>query len=102
MVRDTCHIGSGSRDATCHVQYESNMSSNGTHERHVPSCHWVEIYVRWIRDEVKSKSTNGRLTCGNERTSLLTQPDGMGEKEREKGKGRRKRRFLERVCLTSL
>ena len=72
MVRDTWHIVSGSRGATCHVQYESNMSSIGTHEKHVASCHWVEIYVRWIRDEVKSKSTNVRLTCGNERTSLLT------------------------------
>ena len=72
MVRDTWHIVSGSRGVTCHVQYESNMSLNGTHERHVASCHWVEIYVRWIRDEAKSKSTKKRLICGNERTSLLT------------------------------
>ena len=72
MVRDIWQVLSDLRGVTCHVQYESNMSSNGTHERHVASCHWVEIYVRWIKDEVKSKSTNGRLTCGNERTSLLT------------------------------
>ena len=61
------------------------MSSNGTHERHVASCHRVEIYDRWIRDEVKSKSTNGRLTCGNERTSPLDQVllTGFGRRERE-------------------
>ena len=28
------------------------------------SCHWKEIYVRWIRDKVKSKLTNEGLTCG--------------------------------------
>ena len=49
VVRDTWHIVSGSRGATCHVQNESNMSSNGTHERHMATCDWVEIYVRWIR-----------------------------------------------------
>ena len=92
MVRDTWHIVSGSRGATCHVQYDSNMSSNGTYERHVASCHWVEIYVRWIRDEVKSKSTNGKLTWGM-RTILLTQLDPTGwngekrgKKEREEGR----------------
>ena len=64
MVRDTWHIVSGSRGAMCHVQNESNMSSNGTHERHMATCDLVEIYVRWIRDKVKSKSTNEGLTCG--------------------------------------
>ena len=49
MVRDTWHIVSGSRSATCHVQNESNMRLNGTHERHMATCDWVEIYVRWIR-----------------------------------------------------
>ena len=41
VVRDTWDIFSGSRGATCHVKNESNMSSNGTHERHVAtdSCH---------------------------------------------------------------
>ena len=39
VVQDTWHIVSGSRCVTCHVQNESNMSSNGTHERHVTSCH---------------------------------------------------------------
>ena len=64
MVQDTWHIVSGSRGATCHVQNKSNMSSNGTHERHIATCDLVEIYVRWIRDKVKSKSTNEGLTCG--------------------------------------
>ena len=31
---------------------KSNMSSSGTHERHVATCHWVEIYGSWIRDKV--------------------------------------------------
>ena len=64
MVQDNWHIVSGSRDATCHVQNESNMSSNGTQERHMVTCDLVEIYVRWIRDKVKSKSTNEGLTYG--------------------------------------
>ena len=72
MVRDTWHILSGSRDATCHVQNKSNISSNGTHERHVATCDWVEIYVRWIRDKVKSKSTNKEWTCGMRGQVLLT------------------------------
>ena len=38
MVRDTWHIVSGPIGAMCHVQNESNMSSNGTHERHVATC----------------------------------------------------------------
>ena len=38
VVPDTWHIVSGSRGAMCHVQNESNMSSNGTHERHVATC----------------------------------------------------------------
>ena len=44
VVRDTWHIVSGSRGATCHVQNDSNMSSNGPHERHVATCDFVEIY----------------------------------------------------------
>ena len=48
VVRDTWHIVSDSRGATCHVQNESNMSSNGTHERHVATCDWVKIHGRWI------------------------------------------------------
>ena len=101
MVRDTWHIMSGSRGAMCHVEYESNMSSNGTHERHVASCHWVEIHVRLIRDKVKSKSTNGRLTCGNERTSPLdpSSPNRFWEKEKEREK---KESFVEKECPPSL
>ena len=49
VVRDTWHIVSGSRGATCHVKNESNMSSNGTHERHVTTSDWVKIHGRWIR-----------------------------------------------------
>ena len=51
MVRDTWHNLSGSRGATCHVQNESTMTSNGAHERHMTSCHWTKIHSRWIRDK---------------------------------------------------
>ena len=64
MTRDTWHFVSGSKGATCQDLSEPNMRSNGTHERHMATCDWVEIYVRWIRDKVKSKSTNEGLTCG--------------------------------------
>ena len=47
------------------------LSSNGTHERHMETCGWVEIYVRWIRDKVKSKSTNEGLTCGKTKDHSL-------------------------------
>ena len=50
VVQDTWHIVSSSRGATFHVQNESNMSLNGTHERHMETCEWVEIYGRWIRE----------------------------------------------------
>ena len=49
VMRNTWHIVSSSRGATCHVQNESTMSSNGTHEKHMTTCEWVEIYGRWIR-----------------------------------------------------
>ena len=49
-MRDTWRILSGSGNATCHVQNESNVSSSGTHERHMVSCYWKEIHGRWIRD----------------------------------------------------
>ena len=49
VVRDTWHIVSGSRGATCHVKNESNMSSSVGHERHMALCHWKEIHVRWMR-----------------------------------------------------
>ena len=49
MVRDTWHIVSGSKGVMCHVQNESNMSSNGTHERHVATCDWMKIHGRCIR-----------------------------------------------------
>ena len=48
VVRDTWHIVSCSRGAMCHMQNESNMSSNGTYERHVARCDWVKIHGRWI------------------------------------------------------
>ena len=48
MVRDIWHVVSGLRGAMCHVKNESNMSSNGTHERHVPTCEWVKIHGRWM------------------------------------------------------
>ena len=46
VVQDTWHIVSGSRGGLCHVQNESNMNSNGTHERHVATCEWVKIHGR--------------------------------------------------------
>ena len=46
MVQETLHIVSGSRGATCHVQNKSNMSLNGTHERHVTTCDLVKIHSR--------------------------------------------------------
>ena len=49
MVRDTWHIVSDSRGATCHVQEESNMSSRVGHEKHMALCYWKEIHVRWMR-----------------------------------------------------
>ena len=96
MVRDTWHIVSGSKSSTCHVQNESNMSSNGTHERHVATCEWVKIYVRWIRDKVKSKSTNEGLTRGKRKENsldlCLTNQFGRGESKTEKGE-RKEERF---------
>ena len=55
VVRDTWHIMSCSRGAMCRVQNESNMSSNGTHERHVATSEWVKIHGRWIRDKGNPK-----------------------------------------------
>ena len=49
VMQNTWHIVSGSRGSMCHVQNESNMSSNGTYERHVASLDWVKILVRWMR-----------------------------------------------------
>ena len=47
--KDTWHIVSDSRGATCHMQEESNMSSSLGHERHMATCHWKEIHVKWMR-----------------------------------------------------
>ena len=48
VVRDTWHIVSDSRGVMCHVQNESIMSLNGTHERHMATCDWMKIHGRWI------------------------------------------------------
>ena len=92
VVWNTWHIVSDSRGATCHVHNEPNMSSNGTHERHMATFDWVEIYVRWIRDKVKSKSTNEGLTCGMRGQVLLTKFSQLvwGGEEREKEREREK------------
>ena len=82
---------SGSRGATCHVQNESNMSSNGTHERYMETCDWVEIYVRWIKDKVESKSTNEGLTCGMRGQVLLTKFSQLVWGEEKRGRDQRKR-----------
>ena len=64
------------------------MSSSAGHERHMTLCHWKEIYVRWIRDRVKSKSTNEGLTCGKRKENsldpLLTNQFGRGESKLRK------------------
>ena len=49
VVRDTWHLVSGSRGATCHVQNESNNEPSGAHMRHMASCHLREIRGRWMR-----------------------------------------------------
>ena len=58
---------------------------------------------KWIR---KSKPTNGGLTSGDERTSLLTKfSQPVWEEEKKKEKKRRKEReegILERETPTSL
>ena len=48
----------------CHMKNESNMSSSGTHERHMASYYWKEIHGRWIRDMGAIQGTNGNWTCG--------------------------------------
>ena len=69
------------------------------------SCHWKEIYVRWIRNKVKSKSTNEGLTCGKRKDNsldpCLTNQFGRGESKPRK-EGEKRRDFRERECLPSL
>ena len=69
------------------------------------SCHWKEIYVRWIRDKVKSKSTNERLTCGKRKDysldPCLTNQFGRRESKPRK-EGEKMRDFRERVSTLSL
>ena len=71
-VWDTWHFMSGLGGATCPRQNGSNNEPSWAHMRHMTSCHWRKSHGRWIRDKVKSKLTNEGLTCGNDRTSLLT------------------------------
>ena len=70
-MRDTWHFMSSSGGATCPRQNGSNNEPSGAHMRHMASCHWKEIYVRWIRDKEKSKSTNEELTCGKREDKSL-------------------------------
>ena len=77
------------------------MSSSGTHERHMASCYWKEIYGRWIRDECNPRwpMKIGHLT--SERTPNLDpsspKPVWEGKEERERGNQKREgeREFLE-------
>ena len=71
-MSDTWRIVSGSISATYHVQNESNMSSNGTHERHVATCDRKEIHGRWIRNKGNPKVTNEKWTSGMRGQVLLT------------------------------
>ena len=100
------HIVRGSRGATCHVKNDSNMSSNGTHKRHVATCEWVKIHGRWIRDKGNPKVANKDWPCGNERTSSLDQigrEKRRGEGENRNRKVRENRRdFRARVSTFSL
>ena len=69
------------------------------------SCHWKEIYVRRIRDRVKSKSTNEGLTCGKRKDNsldpCLTNQFGGGERKRRKERNRGES-FREREYTLSL
>ena len=69
------------------------------------SCHWKEIYVRWIRDKVKSKSTDEGLTCGKRKDNsldpCLTNQFGRRESKPRK-EGEKMRDFRERVSTFSL
>ena len=69
------------------------------------TCDWVEIYVRWIRDKVKSKSTNERLTSGkrkdNSLNPCLTNLLGGGE-QTERGKKEEEESFRVRSSHLSL
>ena len=69
------------------------------------SCHWKEIYVRWIREKVKSKSTDEGLTCGKRKDNsldpCLTNQFGRRESKPRK-EGENMRDFRERVSTFSL
>ena len=62
---------SGSGGARCLGKNGSNNEPSGAHMRHMASCHWRKIHGRWIRDKVKSKSTNEGLTCGKRKDNSL-------------------------------
>ena len=78
----------GSGGATCPRQNRSNNEPSGVHMRHMASCHWMKIHGRWIRDKVKSKSTNEGLTCGKEKDNsldpCLSNQFGRGDRKRRK------------------
>ena len=69
------------------------------------SCQWKGIYVRWIRDKVKSKSTNEGLTCGKRKDNsfypCLTNQFGRGE-SKPRNEGKKRRDFREKVSTFSL
>ena len=87
-MQDTWHFMSGSGGATCPGQNGSNNEPSGAHMRHMASCHWRKIHGRWIRDKVKSKSTNEGLTCGNRKDKsldpCLTNQFGRGDRKPRK------------------
>ena len=73
------------------------MSLSGTHERHMATCDWEEIYGRWIRDKVKSNEPIRDGHVASEMTSHLTtifsQPVWGEGKERETERERKEERF---------
>ena len=89
----------------CHVQNGSNNEPSGAHMRHMTSCHKKEIYVRWIKDKVKSRSTNEGLTCGNRKDNsldpCLTNQFWRGDSKLI-NEGEKRRDFRERVSTFSL
>ena len=89
MGSSAWQIVSGSRGATCHVQNDSNMSSNGTHERHVVTCDWVKIHGRWISGE------------GAHLTHIFSQPVWEGKREKDLERKRKEEDYRERVYLLS-
>ena len=69
------------------------MTSSGTHERHMASCYWKEIYGSWIRDECNPRWPMRIGHLASERTPNLdpSSPKLVWEGMEERERGNRKR-----------